>query len=417
MTFKKASHLLIIVSFVMFYSNAMATYTLYSKQSDEQLMSINRDSLLIIESRTLSRAYQFDGAIDILEQVVKRDSFNRDAFTELERLYFKTSQHCAAIHLHNYLILNKVDSAYYAIRKALSLRKIGQYQKSLDIFMGAFATDSSNSFISTQIGDLYKALEIPERALVYYNKTCQIKPSSTVMIKALDLYLKINQKDEALRFFNRYYKTEFASNQILLRLYGKTLYVNGKIELARKTFSRLYAAGDSSLVTCKFLGTCLWKQEDYGNAIPVLENFIQLDTTDYQVYYMLGTCHLKYKFGYKPTLGVDFLEKAIALMQPDGKTLNRIYNELALHYQYHQNYEKELEIYLIMKENEPDSRHVDYKMATLYDYGFNDKKEALQRYQNLLTLYKADSTSKTDRWAIIKFLESRIQELTEDNFW
>lgn len=416
MAYTKVTNLWIVLLFLLACTPALANNTPHSNGNNERFMNVNNDSLLMIESQTLSKAYQFDAAIELLEQVVKTDSLNMEALTRLEGLYFKTSQHNAAILLADYLIAHKVDSAYYQIRKGLALKSLGQYQHSIDIFLSTFAADTSNSYISAQIGDLYKALEKPDSALVFYNKTCQIKPNSSAMIKAMDLYLKQKQEEEALYFFASYFKPEFESNHILLRLFGKALYLNGKLKLAHETFSCLYAAGDSSLVTCKFLGTCLWKQEYYNEGIPVLESFILRDSLDYQVFFMLGSCHMKSDTLYNSEKGIYCMEKAISLIEPDGKTLNLMYNELALHYRHIKKYDKELEMYLTMKEYEPESKYVDYQMATLFDYGFNNKTEALKRYQNLLALYKTD-TINTKKSDIVTFCESRVQELKEEQFW
>ncbi len=416
MAYTKVTNLWIVLLFLLACTTALANNTPYSNGNNERSMNVNNDSLLMIESQTLSKAYQFDAAIELLEQVVKADSFNVEALTRLEGLYYKTSQYNDAIRLADYLIAQKEDSAYYQIRKALSLRAIGQYQNSLNILIRTYAADTSNSYISTQIGDLYKALEKPDSAIIFYNKTCQIKPNSSAMIKAMDLYFQLKQEEKALYFFASYFKPEFETNRLLLRLFGKALYLNGKIKLPRETFNRLYAAGDSSLVTCKYLGTCMWKQENYDEGIPVLENFILRDSLDYQVYFMLGACHIKSDALYNSEKGIYSLEKAISLIEPDSKTLSLMYNELALHYRRIKNYDKELDMYLIMKENEPDSKYVDYQMATLYDYGLNDKKEALKRYQDLLAQYKIDTINnkKTD---IVTFCENRVQELKEEQFW
>ncbi len=377
---------------------------------------MENDSLLFIKSQNLSKNYEFDTAIEILEKLVHTDSLNLSAIKELEILYHKTGQHNAAIRLGDYLINQKVDINYYAIRKAISLKKIGQYKQSIEIFLKSYSKDSTNSFMTTQIGDLFRLLQKPADAVQFYTKTCKIKPSSTVIIKTMDLLLKAKKKKEALQFFNDYYKVEFANNNLLSRLYGKTLYVNEKYSLAKKTFSRLYESGDSCLVTTKYLGMCMWKLEEYHKGIPVLEQFIKTDSTDYQAFYMLGSCYVKCKQNYRPDKGEGYLKDALGLIKPDPKTLNLIYNDLAIFYQRKRNIEKELEIYEIMKENVPTSRYVDYKMATLYDYGFNNKKEALDRYKELLALYQAD-TNNRKKSDIETFCENRIKELNEEEFW
>ncbi len=416
MAYTKVINLWIVLLFLLACTPALANNTPHSNGNNEQFMNVNNDSLLMIESQTLSKAYQFDTAIELLEQVVKTDSLNMEALTRLEGLYFKTSQHNAAILLADYLIAHKVDSAYYQIRKGLALKSLGQYQHSIDIFISTFAADTSNTYITTQIGDLYKEMEELDSALLFYNKTCQIKSNASAMIKAMDLYLKQKQEVEALSFYERYYNSKFENNWILLRLFGRALYLNGSTGYAAEIFSNLRNAGDMSLVTHKYLGTCLWQIEEYSSSIPILEYCTLCDSMDYQVYFMLGACYMKSDSLYNPSKGIEYLNMAISLIEPNGKTLNLIYNELALHYKNNKKYDKELAIYLIMKENEPESKYVDYQMATLYDYGLNDKKEALKRYQDLLALYKED-TINNKKSDIVTFCKNRVLELKEEQFW
>ncbi|WP_430935107.1 CDC27 family protein [Saccharicrinis sp. 156] len=378
-------------------------------------LNVENDSLQLIRVNALSKNFRYDDAIAVLEKLFDRDSLNVPAATGLENLYFKQSQYNRAIYMQDYLQRLKVDTTYYTIRKAMCLKKMGQYQKSLDIFRSAFDNDTLNSFLTHQMGDLYKSLHKPDSAIVFYNKTCEIKPSSAVMIKAMDLYLKTKKEEEALQFFNKYFKIEFAVNHLLHRLYGKALYLNDKVGAARLTFNTLYSSGDSSLVTTKYLGMCEWKLENYAASIAPFEHYLKKDSTDFQVYFMLGSSLVNDEFIFNPEKSISCLKRSLALIQADGNTLNLIYNDLALNYQRTQQHEKELEVYLLMKENVPDSRYVDYKLATLYDYGFKNKKEALHRYTDLLTLYQADSLSeKSD---VQKFCENRILELKEEEFW
>ncbi|WP_075591393.1 tetratricopeptide repeat protein [Labilibacter marinus] len=375
------------------------------------------DSILMHNADSLMHHYQYDKAIDILEQLIVKDSSNIQVSQALENLYFKQSQFQSALTLQDKLINEDIKPDYYNIRKGLSLKKMGLGRKSLNILIPTYLKDTTNSFLSNQIGDLYKSVHKKDSAIYYYNRTCQIKANPTVMIKAMDLYIKSRLIEEAVEFYHIYYKESFANNQLLQRLYGKTLYHTDSINASLQVFTQLNQNEDSSLMTNKYLGMSNWKLENYRTAIKPLEQYITKDTTDFQIYYMLGSCFLKDNYLFKPKESLYYLNKALNLIQADGGTLNLIYNEIALNYQRTQQYDKELEIYLLMKGNAPDSKYVDYKLATLYDYGIKDKKEALGRYEKLLSYYEADTIAERKKSDIEKFCKSRIEELKEEEFW
>ena len=398
MTFSKFKTLLTILT--LFY------FTLTGAKAENQ-----SDSILLAKTQLLAKNYQFDPAIKNLEEMIKRDSTNFEACSLLENLYFKTSQYRPALLMCEHLLQNKIDINYYTIRKAISWKKMGRNQKSLNIFLQAYKIDTANTFINTQIGDLYKTLLIPDSAIIYYDRTCKIKPSSSVIIKAMAVHLSKKQNEEALKFFNTYYKPEFGHNFLLLRLYGRTQYLNGKIASAKKTFKKLNEAGDSTLVTLKYLGMCHWKLEEYYNGMLMLEKYIAKKNDDFQAYYMLGACCVKCH--HHKTL--EYLNTALELIQVDSRTINRIYDEIALFHQQNRNYDLELSTYFIMKEHEPNSTYVDYKIATLYDYGFKNREEALSRYKELLALYETDTANQDSD--VAKFCKTRIDELKEQEFW
>ena len=392
---------------------ALFTFSIVELNGQE----IITDSLQMAKVNELVKNYQYDKAVCILETLVAKDSSNYDAVSGLENLYFKQNQLNAAVVLQDYMLKKGMDSTYYSIRKGLCLKKMGQNQQSLDILLQGYGNDTLNSFLANQIGDLFKSLNKTDSAIYFYHKTCEVKANATVMIKAMDLHLKAQRAEAALGFYEEFYQEDFARNNLLHRLYGRALYRTGKVKSSQKVFEGLYANGDSSLVTTKYLGMCNWKLELYSAAIAPLEHFLVKDSTDFQVYYMLGSCLVNDEFVFNPDKSIAYLTKAVDLIQADGRTLNLIYNELALNYQRTQQHDKELEVYMLMKENAPDSKYVDYKLATLYDYGLKDKKEALGRYQKLLAYYQSDRINDGKESDIEKFCKNRIEELNEERFW
>ncbi len=414
MTFTKANSAVII--FLLLQISIINN--LYAQVKDTTIAPTQNDcdSVILQQSLQLVKQYQYNKAATILEKLIEVDSSQTEAKIHLENVYFKMSRYQSAIKLHDQLLAQKTDTQYYQIRKALALEKIGQTQKAKNIFLKAYEADTTNWFITTQLGDLYKSTSRKDSAIYYYRKSCAIQPNSMVISKALSIYLKTKKYEPAYAFFNQFYQDDFKNNHLLFRLYGKVLYNLDSISMASHIYKRLYAEGDSSLVTTKFLGMCYWKQEKFEEAIPVLDQYVSMDSTDFQGQYILGSSLVHWPSPPNLERGKKHLKLALDLLVVEGTTLNLIYNEIAFYYQQKEEYDKELETYITMLNNVPESKYVRFKMATLYDYSLQNKTEALKQYEDLLAIYQKDSTNR-QAGQIEEFCITRIEALKEEEFW
>ncbi len=227
--------------------------------------------------------YKLDSALTIYENIYKSDTSQMVALKAMEKLYGQTNQYKEAYECASKLQSIYPDHPYYTIRCGLLLKKLGNYEPALDMFKPIVNKDTTNTFIINQIADIYYNQNIPDSAILYYNKSCLIKATPTSLIKGTALLLINKNPQEALSFIDNYYTPKF-KHKLLDQVYGKTQYLNDSIYNAYEIFDKLYKEGDTSLVTTKYLGLCCWKASYFPKSINYLENYIQKDSTEYLVY-------------------------------------------------------------------------------------------------------------------------------------
>ncbi len=369
-------------------------------------------SMKILKAKEFVHDYKLDSAILIYKDIYKNDRNNIDLLMELETLYSNTSQYDEALTCSRKILDLKPDDKHYLIRSGLLLKKMDEHKAALQIFKTALTNDNKNTFILSQIADIYRDVNNIDSACYYYSLACDIKPVTANLIKATDLFLKNKWNKGALYFIEKYYSPDVHKSNVLKRFYGRALYVNDSIPDAYNIFKDLYQNGDSSLVTTKFLGLCYWKAKYYTKATKVLESFVAKDSTDFLCYYVLGFCCNLDKENSK---GLKYFNKALELLQPNPKTLAMVYQGLGEIYEWERDLHKAIEYYGLIYETDPENIYGEYKVATIYDFGIEDKKKALECYSKLVDLMEAQFPGKNSRMKI--YCQMRIEKLTESEFW
>lgn len=366
----------------------------------------------LTEAKQLVLDYKFDTAIRLYQEIYKTDTTNIQILKDLESLYTQTSQNQLALDVTYKILKLDPDNRHYYIRSGLILKKIDEYKAAINIFKSVLETDHSNIYIISQIADIFRETNQVDSAYYYYALACDIKPTTSNLIKCADVLLKNKWNKGAMSFIERYYSPKLHKSKVLQRIYGKSLYLSDSIIGAYNVFRKLYTEGDSSKLTTKFLGLTYWKSAYYSQGTKVLENFIQKDTTDYLAYYVLGRCYKKIN---KPNKSIKYLNKSLEIYQLNPESLIMIYKGLASSYEDLANFSKAIEYYSLIKEEDETNIYGEYKIAMIYDHELNNKTKALDYYNSLMTKMNAPNTPPND--TMKKYCQSRIDKIKESDFW
>ncbi len=380
---------------------------IYSQELDS-----NKIDMKYKYAEELKSNYKLDSAIIIYNQIYKSDSTQILALKSLEKLYSQTIQYREAYNCANKLKELENDNQYYKIRCGLLLKKLGESDSALCIFKPVIYSDTTNSFILTQIADIYYDNNNVDSAMLYFNKSCIIKPTPTNLIKGTELLLKNKQKEQALSFIKTYYKPSPESNKLLNQVYGKTHYLNDSIYDAYNTFNELRKGGDSSLITTKFLGLCCWKASYFHKGKNYLEEYTKRDSTDYMSYYVLSICCRNCSEFKK---SIDYMNKSLSLYKLDSNTLNMMYQGIAESYFGANDYNNSIYYFEKLIETDPRNIYGEYRIAMIYDYSLKEKDKAINYYNDIIKRIDESGSKNHDQIKI--FCETRIDQLNESAFW
>ncbi|WP_291855549.1 hypothetical protein [Marinilabilia sp.] len=387
-----------------------------SLRQEETVHTLSPDTVAkrIATARRLMKEYRIDSAIDTLEKAYARDSSSIELVKELEEIYYSTSENTKALEFINLLLEQGIDSAVYLPRKALTMKKEGNLPESLLIFSHLINKDTTNTFFLNQMGDILKTTLKADSALIYYTKSAEVSPKSVTIFKAGQLLLDLDEPDEALSFFDKYYNAEIHDSKPLRRLYGQTFFLLNEYEKSIEIFNELYQKGDSSFITTKFLGMSYRKNGEYLEAEKPLKQAAFLNPNDYLVYYNLGIC----------TRNIGMTEQsekhfhtAMEIITTPQIIKDMINTELAETYKRAGKWGKTLELYDILLKHDPKNLAIRMDRLMILDHYAKDKDLAIRSYKETVDLLEKDTATIQHKTRMIKYLNQRIDKLEEQKFW
>lgn len=395
-------------------STTMVTPDTLRQEETAPTLSPDTIAKQISIARRLMKEYRFDSAIDTLEKAYARDSSSIELARELEEIYYSTSENTKALEFINLLLEQGIDSAVYLPRKALAMKKEGNLQESLHIFSHLIDQDTTNTFFLNQMGDIFKMTLRADSALIYYTKSVEVSPKSVTIFKAGQLFLDLDEPNEALSFFAKYYKPEIHDSKPLRRLYGQTFFLLNEYEKSIEIFNELYQKGDSSFITTKFLGMSYRKNGEYLEAEKPLKQAAFLNPNDYLVHYNLGICTRNIGMTEQSE---KYLQTAMEIVTTPQIIKDMINTELAETYKRAGKWDKTLELYDILLKHDPKNLAIRMDRLMILDHYAKDKDLAIRSYKETVDLLEKDTATIQHKTRMIKYLNQRIDKLEEQKFW
>jgi tetratricopeptide (TPR) repeat protein len=279
--------------------------------------------------------------------------------------------------------------------------------------------DTSNLDYLTHLGDNYIRIESVNLAIKVFSKILIINPNDQLTaIKLSNLFIKNKEYTKAIEVCDMGLFVD-STNRKLIKIKGIASFNIPDFKTAENCFGYLYELGDSSKFVLKHMGISEFNNNLLFLARDHLLQAFKLDSTDYEVCFMLGRC---FQNPPEPEKGLYFLNRMDSLLQPDPKILSALYNEKQSIYSSAENYQKALKCYIMAYKYNPKPEYVFY-MASLYQNRLNDKKRAIEEYERFLRILpkKNDNegkTEKSNRVISLKSIATRnIIKLKEELFF
>ena len=254
------------------------------------------------------------------------------------------------------------------------------------------------------IGDSFRQLEQADSALWYYRRSLALRPmNGTVVAKAVNVLIGKEEYDEAISLTGAYL-SEDPDNTLVAPLQGLSYYRKGDYESAIRVFRRQEEIGNETYPIHYYLGQSYWHTNVIYKAEEELVAAWQIDSTDVNLAYSIAAVKME---AYRSFQGevIPWLDKALAMMQPDPAMMSRIHQQYGLAYYRHQNYwDKAIEHYKEAYRYNPKFISALSTIAYCYEQK-KDSKQALEWYEKYLAVAKPGTKGYDFAMESVKYLK------------
>jgi tetratricopeptide (TPR) repeat protein len=399
-------------------------YLLQNYQYQAALEIINRillpggsnTELYYLKGLALKGNVKYTEAISSFSDLLRLNPNHFTALIELGNCYKMIGDY-----KHAYSSLVHADSlspnVFVKTEMANILYSTDQFDLAEEIYQDLLKKDSLNVFLLRNIGKSYEKMSIFDSAMVYYEKTMHLNPYDFHSAYPLcNLYVRKKAYQKAIDVSEKYLKLD--STDILMKRMNAYLYLLKKdYKTSLSCFKNCYGNKDTSVFTIKYLGVSYFKLNIYDTAKMYLERAFHKDTMDAQTCNFLGISCAQ---SYWKKLGIEYLKRAILLINPDPVYLSGIYTNLAEACNGYSKYDDALAAFLKAYELTPADTLLPYRIAKQYDRWMNNKELAIKYYSLFLQIKQptSDATSaENDGRPVISYYnaaKNRVKQLMKD---
>lgn len=237
---------------------------------------------------------EYDQAVTILNESIKKDSLNAGLYYRLGLAYQGAYRSEKAADAFSSAIRLDSSKAVYYSEMGRTLESLGMYKKAVDHYMTAYSRDSSNKSIAFSLAGVFMSEEAYDQAAEVYNKILQRDTMNSFIYAQLG-YCAL--KSDSVRLSASYYEKAHALNpsnitsaQQLAINYIKldsTRLANALIDESLQLYP------DNSLLH-KLKADIYFRKKNYLNAAVYYKNAINTGDLTSSVFQKLGYCYFYY---------------------------------------------------------------------------------------------------------------------------
>jgi tetratricopeptide (TPR) repeat protein len=205
------------------------------------LEAIKLDPKNISYRETLADIYietfEFQNAINELENILKIDSLNYNALFNLAQLYENTKP-LRSLELYNKIIEN-YGAEWNALQRIAELSfRLGRFSESAHALEMMIEIDPSNYELRKLTAETYLNAGEVEKAKSILSELIELNPSNTeVKIRYAEVLLKLNEKESAVKIFNDVLNDDSVKIDLKLQI-AESLWRNAETDTSLKRFAK-----------------------------------------------------------------------------------------------------------------------------------------------------------------------------------
>ena len=361
---------------------------------------------------------RYTEAIPLYTQLLQKDSKNVRLLTELAECYRLSGKYNEASNLYKQILEDNPENRYASLQYISLLCGMEQFKRAKEACQTYLRNDSSNTSLK-QLAQCHEALNENNSAMNCYNHI--LKNDSTDYIataRLASLYIKCEDYVNAIICTEKY--KEIDSSQIVInRLNAQAYCLNKQYKEAINQYEKLVAQGDSSTLTCHYLGICYYADEKFYEAHDYLEAAIKNDPNNINLlYYLARACS---KTSWKKE-GIDYMNKAIRLTTPSDETYTNLYQGLADCYNLAQKPKEQIQALLEQYKYDKNNHQLLFTIGRIYQDALEDMSRAKKYLEMFMATRPEKQTKEEDpegtvSASLYNVAERRLDAIRKEQFF
>lgn len=382
-------------------------------------------SSLMAQNKHIQEAmtnYDYETAISLIEKEKPSVALLFQKGKALKGL----SRNAEALNTFRQIIAETPDNALPLIEAAECCKILAKNKEALTYYQQALDLNPKNKYVRLQYIQLLCTLQLFQEALGESSVLSETDSSAVVLHlqaqsmegvnNSLDAglgnYLAIQDKypddylaaaklgsiynamkefDYAIEATEQYRRID-STNVIVNRQNAMAYCLKQDYPTAINRYETLASQGDSTFLTCYYLGICYYAQEKYYEAHDVLEAALPHAPKDVNLLYYLGRSCAKTSWKKE---GVAYLEEALNLAVPKDSAMTRLYRGMVECYKMAGRYTDQVAALKEQYAYDRNNHKLWYDMAFIYNGPLKDKKGAERCLETFLKTRPKESKEKS----------------------
>lgn len=380
------------------YDYETALSLLSQKEPTPQLTHLKAQAL-----RGLNR---YNEALEAFRKVAEQEPENIRVMLDLAECCKLAGRFSESLKCYEQALTLDPKNKYAQLQQITLLCITEQYAKARQACREVMKEDETTPILRL-MAQAQEGMMQKDSTLYYYRTIVEKEPQDYLSVaKLANLHIELNEPKEAIHITERYREKD-SVNMYVNRQNAQAYCLDKNYLKAIDRYERLVERGDSTRMTCYYLGMSYYAIEDYYGAHDFLRIAYKYDPKNINVLYYLGRACAKTSWKKE---GVGMLNEAINLSIPSDSTMINLYNGLVDCCKLAGMFKEQAEAYKELYKYNPQKHTLLYNIGSVYHDYLKDEKNA-QRYLEMFMKTRPKTSNSAAQ------MEDGTLVLNESNYY
>lgn len=374
------------------------------------------------KAQALRGLNRYSEALIAFRQVIDEEPENIRVIIDMAECCKQAGRFTESLKGYEQALTLNPENKYVQLQRIGMLNIMEQYAQARKACREIMDTDDSPAVLRL-MAQAQEGLMRPDSALHFYQIIVDKEPNDYLSVaKMANLYIKLNSPGEAIHITEKYREKD-STNIYVNRQNAQAYCLTKDYMKAIDRYEYLVNRGDSTQLTCYYLGMSYYAIEDFYGAHDFLRVAYKYDPKNINVLYYLGRACAKTSWKNE---GVAFLNDAINLAIPSDSVMINLYNGLVDCCNLAGMHKEQIEAYKELYKYNPKKHTILYSIGAVYQDRFKDEKNATRYLEMFLKTkpkenthvpYMEKGTLVLNETTYYKAAERRLEAIRKEEFF